>query len=143
TRLLARSLPNSRVVGIEADARQLETAHELARQSGEAELVELREGRAEALPLQEAEAGSFDLVHTRFLLEHHRRPLDVVREMVRAARPGGRVVLFDDDHDVMRFSPAAPRMERLWQAFVRTYDRIGCDPYVGRHLPSLLARAGA
>jgi len=31
----------------------------------------------------------------------------------------------------------------LWKAFQRTYDRLGCDPYIGRRLVSLLHDAGA
>jgi hypothetical protein len=31
----------------------------------------------------------------------------------------------------------------LWQAYIRTYDRLGNDPYVGRRLVGLLHEAGA
>jgi hypothetical protein len=31
----------------------------------------------------------------------------------------------------------------VWQAYIRTYDRLGNDPYVGRRLVSLLHAAGA
>ena len=31
----------------------------------------------------------------------------------------------------------------LWQAYIRTYDRLGNDPYVGRRLVGLLHAAGA
>ena len=31
----------------------------------------------------------------------------------------------------------------LWQAYIRSYDRLGNDPYVGRRLVSLLHEAGA
>ena len=37
----------------------------------------------------------------------------------------------------------APGLRTLWTAYVRTYDRIGNDPYVGRRLVSLLVSAGA
>ena len=37
-----------------------------------------------------------------------RDPLAVVRQMVRAVKPGGRVVLADDDHDLLRLWPEPP-----------------------------------
>ena len=63
--------------------------------------------------------------------------------MVRAVRPGGRVVLEDDDHDLLRLWPEVPSFERLWRAYVHTYDRLGNDPYVGRRLAEMLHAAGA
>lgn len=132
-----------RVVGIERSAEQLAEAVRLARDAGEEGLVELRQGDAFALPLREDEWGTFDVAHTRFLLEHVPDPLRVVREMVRAVRPGGRIVLEDDNHDGMRLWPEPPGFGPLWQAYMRSYERLGNDPYVGHRLVSLLYQAGA
>jgi 2-polyprenyl-3-methyl-5-hydroxy-6-metoxy-1,4-benzoquinol methylase len=46
--------------------------------------------------------GHFDVAHARFLLEHVPDPLVIVRTMVRAVRPGGRVILADDDYEGLR-----------------------------------------
>jgi len=144
TRRLARAAgPGATVVGVEASEAQLAEARRLAEAEGEAALVEFRKGAAEELPLRAGEAGAFDLAHARFLLEHHRRPGAVVAEMVGAVRPGGRVVLLDDDHDVLRMHPEPGAALALWRAYLRSYDRLGCDPYVGRRLPALLHQAGA
>ena len=94
-------------------------------------------------PLREAEWGTFDVVHTRFLLEHLRDPLAVVRAMVRAVRPGGRIILEDDDHDLMRLWPEPPGFTTLWQAYQRSYEHLGNDPIIGRRLVLLLSEAGA
>jgi hypothetical protein len=77
------------------------------------------------------------------LLEHVPNTLDVVRGMVQAVRPGGRVVLEDDDHEIMRLCPEPPGWRPLWEAYMRSYDRLGNDPYIGRRLVSLLHQAGA
>ncbi len=144
TRLLASHLATrKKVVGVEQDARQLAEAQRLAQAAGENDLVEFRAGNALDLPLRADEWGTFDLAHARFLLEHVRDPLAVVRKMVEAVRPGGRVVLADDDHDVLRLDPEPPGFMALWQAYVRSYDRHGNDPYIGRRLVSLLHQAGA
>jgi len=144
SRAMARSAgPGTRVVGIERSAEQLAEAVRQARAAGEEDLVELRQGDALALPLRDDEWGTFDVAHTRFLLEHVPDPLRVVREMVRAVRPGGRLILEDDNHDVMRLWPEPPGFGPLWQAYIRSYDRLGNDPYVGHRLVSLLYLAGA
>jgi len=144
TREIAAALgPEAHVLGIERDPRQIEAARLLGAAHPAAGQVELREGRAEDPPLAPDEVGSFDLAHARFLLEHHEDPLAVVRAMVRAVCPGGRVVLADDDHDVLRMWPEPPAFLALWRAYTRLYVENGTDPYVGRRLVALLSEAGA
>lgn len=144
TRMMARRVgPAGRVVGVERDRAQLREARTQAEHSGEGGLVEFRQGEAEELPLADDEWGTFDVVHARFVLEHVTDPGAVVRVMTRAARPGGRILLEDDDHDVLRLSPDLPGVIDLWRAYYRTYERQGKDPYVGRHLVTLLREAGA
>jgi hypothetical protein len=63
--------------------------------------------------------------------------------MVRAARPGGRIILQDEDHDILRLWPEPDGVAAVWQAYIRSYERRGNDPYVGRKLPALLHEAGA
>jgi SAM-dependent methyltransferase len=144
TRAMARVAgPKARVVGIERDLDQLAEAQKQASADGEQNLVELRHGDALDFPLRESEWGTFDVAHTRFLLEHVADPLTVVRGMMQAVRPGGRIVLADDDHDILRLWPDLPGLMSLWNAYIRTYDRLGNDPCVGRRLVWLLNAAGA
>jgi hypothetical protein len=58
--------------------------------------------------------------------------------MARAIRPGGRIILQDDDHSLLRLWPEPEGLRSLWQAYVRTYEAAGNDPYVGRRLVSLM-----
>ena len=132
-----------RVVGIERDSEQLAEALRQARQADEHDLVELRQGDVHSPPLGEDEWETFDLAHARFLLEHLADPLPVVRSMVRALRPGGRIVLADDDHDLLRIWPEPPGFRELWDAYMRTYSLNGTDPSIGRRLVSLIQSAGA
>ncbi|MEX3010906.1 methyltransferase domain-containing protein [Hoeflea sp. TYP-13] len=143
TRLIARTVgSNGHVVGIERDRHQILQAKRLADSSEESRLVEFRKGDALELPLSGSEWGTFDVAHARFLLEHVPRPALVIAQMVRSVRPGGRVIVFDDDHDDFRPWPEPPGFQALWQAYVRSYDRLGSDPYVGRRLVSLLRDGG-
>jgi sigma-B regulation protein RsbU (phosphoserine phosphatase) len=131
------------VVGIERDTAQIAESARQADAAGEAHLVDVRQGAAAEPPLTEDEWGGFDIAHGRFILEHVRDPQAVVRAMMRAVRPGGRLVLEDDDHDVMRLWPALPSFTELWHAYIGVYEDLGADPYVGRHLVSMLHEAGA
>ncbi len=131
------------IIGFERDERQLAEAKRQAAEAGEENLVDFRQGDATALPLAADELETFDLVHTRFLLEHVPDPQAVVNQMFKAVRPGGRVVLADDDHVTFRCVPEPLGFHALWQAYMRSYDRLGNDPFIGLHLVSLLHRAGA
>jgi len=144
TRAMARKAgSDGLVVGVEQSAEQIAEAQRQADAVGESGLVDIRRGNATSLPLADDEWGTFDVVHTRFLLEHVPDPDAVVAAMFRAARPGGRVILEDDDHDVLRLSPEVPGFDRLWDGYVEMYRSLGCDPFVGRRLVSLLRGAGA
>jgi ubiquinone/menaquinone biosynthesis C-methylase UbiE len=144
TRDMARAVaPGGRVIGVEQDKQQLAEARRQAQEVGEMDLVEWRHGDALELPLEKSEWGRFDVAHARFVLEHVREPEQVVRQMVRAVRRGGLVVLADDDHQVLRLWPEPPGFMELWQAYIRAYEHLGCDPFVGRRLVALLRDAGA
>ena len=134
--------PSASVVGIETSSDQIERARALARAAGEESLVDLRLGDALEPPLRADEWGSFDVVHARFLLEHLPDPRRAVEVMARAARPGGRVVLEDDDHDLLRLWPELEGIARVWDAYMESYRKLGCDPLIGRKLPRLLHEAG-
>jgi SAM-dependent methyltransferase len=144
TRAMARAAgPNAYVLGVERSGEQIAEARRQAASAGEEHLVEFRQGDAYSFPLREDEWATFDVAHTRFLLEHVTDPLAVVRLMVKAVRPGGRIVLEDDDHEIMRLWPEPDAFARLWRAYIRTYEHLGNDANVGRRLVSLLYDAGA
>lgn len=142
TRLMARAC-GGRAVGVERSQEQLEAARALAREAGEEDLVEFREGDAYNLPLGADERATFDIVHARFILEHVQEPLRVVHQMVEAAKPRGRIVLMDDDHELLRLYPDAIGFMQVWAAYMNSYRALGADPEIGRKLPELISRAGA
>ena len=131
--------PGGEVVAVERDERQLVRARERGAASG----FDVRGGSVYEPPLADAEWGTFDLVHARFLLEHLDRPEEACAVMLRAVRPGGRVVLVDDDHSLMRFWPDPGGMVELWADYALQYERLGFDPWIGRRLAALLVGAGA
>jgi SAM-dependent methyltransferase len=115
TRAMARTA-RARVIGIERSGEQIREAQRQAALDREESLVELRQGDALRFPLHADEWGTFDIAHTRFLLEHVPEPIEIVRAMVRAVRPTGRIILEDDDHDFLRLWPEPDGFAALWQA---------------------------
>ena len=132
---------NGRCLGIERDKNQLKSSLQNLEHAGKP-WVEFRQGNAENLELHQHEWGSFHLAHARFVLEHVKQPENVVEGMARAVRPGGRVALADDDHQLMRLHPEPAGFPALWQAYLRSYDRLGNDPFIGRRLVSILHQCG-
>ena len=144
TRLMAAQLSASAlVIGVEQNPDQVEAALQLTEEDAEGGMVDFRISDAKHIPLDEKEIGRVDLAHARFLLEHVADPAEVVRDMVAVVRPGGRIVLADDDHELMRFWPEPPGLDAAWRAYYRSYRQLGNDPLVGRKLASLLRQAGA
>lgn len=134
---------DGRVLGIERDRTQLATALQRSHEGHDfAATVEFRRGDAVKPPLRPGEWASFDVAHCRFLLEHVPEPERVVAAMAEAVRPGGRVVLEDDDHDLLRLWPPVPGVDRLWLAYIHAYRQSGNDPFIGRRLVALLDEAG-
>ncbi len=142
SRQLRALVPHGKVVGVERKSEQITRGIELAMARGYKGEVDFRKGSAYDLPLLRDEAGTFDLVFIRFLLEHLQDPLLAVQQAHTALRSGGRIILVDDDHANFRITPAQPAFERLWPAYCRVYESLGQDPYIGRKLVTLLHQGG-
>lgn len=134
--------PSGKCLGIERDGHQLETANKNLAKQKEIQWVEFRQGDAENMPLSNEEWNSFDVGHARFVLEHLSKPEIALSQLVKAVRPGGRVVLEDDDHMSFVLYPEPAGFSTLWTAYMRSYDRLGNDPYIGRRLVSLMHESG-
>jgi SAM-dependent methyltransferase len=130
--------PAGMCLGIERDVNQLMKA----RQNYSAPNLEFRQGDALQIPFRDAEEGKFDMVHTRFLLEHLSNPAIAVSQMAKALKPGGRIFLLDDDHETMVLFPEPVGFKELWTAYMDSYVEVGNDPFIGRKMPKLLQDHG-
>jgi SAM-dependent methyltransferase len=130
--LAERVAPSGVVVAVDIDTRFLEP---LAGPNLEPVALDVTE---RALPSAE-----FDLVHARLLLEHLPARGDVVSSVIRAARPGGWVVLEDLDWSTaLVIDPPSDVHSRVARAIRSVYTRHGYDPHYGRSLPRRLRAAG-
>jgi len=138
TRTLARRVvPGGSAVGVDTSAALLKVARELANEAGFGAIIEFKEGDCRALPFPDA---SFDAVVAATTFSHVPDVGRGLAEMVRVARPGGRVGVFDIDGDLTLF--AHPDRE-LTRRIVTAYSDLGwVNGLLVRRLPALLADLG-
>jgi ubiquinone/menaquinone biosynthesis C-methylase UbiE len=125
------------VVGVDRDQSILRLASQEAERQGLP--VTFRRLDAEEL----AEEAAYDLVFSRYLLSHLPRPHRAVEAMVRALRPGGRLVLEDvffPGHVCYPANAAFDRYLELYQAVARAKE--GGDAAIGPRLLGLALDAG-
>ena len=90
-------------------------------------------------PLPEA---AFDLVHSRFVLEHLPARSAVLARLVAATRPGGWVVVEDYDWTGFGIEPEDPLSRRGADAIIGFMAAAGFDPQYGRRLVNEFHAAG-
>ena len=122
------------VIGLDKDARFLEYAR-----SGAPANVEFRQGDAYGSDLP---AGSFDLVHMRFVASTAGDPERLLQEAIRLARPGGIVALQEPDASTLNCYPPHPAWERLKAALIGAFSGVGSDLQLARRLYAVMRRAG-
>jgi SAM-dependent methyltransferase len=138
TSRLAELFPKASLVGLD-----LEQAHlDRARSRLEALRGRVRFERGDALSLPFAEA-SFDLVVCRHLLQALPDAARAIHEMVRVARPGGRLHVLAEDYGMLWCHPTPRDADQFWQQIPPKYGAaIGCDLHVGREMFTLMKDAG-
>jgi SAM-dependent methyltransferase len=136
--LAERVAPAGRVVGLDADPAHTAMAAGFAARRGLSGVeIMTADARSTGLP-----SGSFDLVHARTLLVNLPDPAGVAAEMIRLARPGGRVASMEPDTEHSRCHPPHPAFDRLCEIFTVAFRRNGADPWIGRRVPELFRQAG-
>jgi SAM-dependent methyltransferase len=136
--LAERVTPAGRVVGLDANPAHAAMAAEFAVERGLSGVeIITADARATGLP-----TGSFDLIHARTLLVTVPDPAGVAAEMVRLAKPGGRVADAEPDMEHALCYPPHPAFDRLGDIFNAASRRTGADPWIGRRIPELFRQAG-
>lgn len=133
--------PEGSVIATDLDTRFLE----------EIEATNLEVRRHDILE-DDLEAGSYDLVHSRFLLEHLPRYREALANMVEALAPGGWLVvedvdfagaLYADPEQRPGYPPdSIPTAAELSSRLMTMAPLRGIQPELGRRLPELLVEAG-
>jgi ubiquinone/menaquinone biosynthesis C-methylase UbiE len=99
-RWLARRTDGAnQIVGMDVNPFLLQEATALARQEGLEHIIAFREGNAEALPFPD---GSFDVAMSSTVIQRVNAD-QMLMEMVRVTKPGGRVAVVGHAHDMHRW----------------------------------------
>lgn len=130
--------PTGTVCGLDSTAFSVARARELAVQAGLANTT----FEAADLAATGLAADCADLVLARGVLGRVTRPAAVVREMVRLTRPGGVVVLTDQDEGLVIYEPEPPVLTELRAVLAERSRAAGFNPHVGRRLFHHLIEAG-
>lgn len=128
---------SGRVVGLDVDPEMVALANERSRNAGFGERVAHQVGDAVALPFAD---DTFDACRSERLFQHLPDPPAALAEMVRVTRPGGRIVVFDTDHETVVVDSPDPEITRRLMRF--RCDHMFTNPGSGRQLYRLFREAG-
>jgi ubiquinone/menaquinone biosynthesis C-methylase UbiE len=135
-KLALRVGPTGQAVGIDRDERCLEFARRKAAQHKLPAAF-----RIESITdLREVDA--YDLVYARFVLTHLSKPDIALQRMVRAARPGGWVIVEDIEFAAHFSYPPCPAFSRYVDLYQQAVKHKGADPNIGPRLVSLFLDSG-
>lgn len=130
-----RVAPGGRVFAVDRSAGLLEKARSFTRQAGFGHLVDCRVADARELPYGPA---ACDAAFCHWLLGHVSRPHEVIAEMKRVTRRGGRVLAVEADWGTAMVEPGDTDVTRRILDFAA--DRH-LDAWVGRRIPNLFTES--
>jgi ubiquinone/menaquinone biosynthesis C-methylase UbiE len=137
TLAIARKVgPTGRAEGVDSDPIFIDQARSDAARAGLN--VTFRVGTAD----QPGEDAAFDLVYARFLLTHLPDPSIAASSMLRAAKPGGVVMVEDIDFGGSFCHPPSPAFDRYVSLYRDVVRSAGGDAAIGPRLGDLLEDAG-
>lgn len=136
-RLLRRDDFRGTAVGVDHSAAFIDAARSLTAKEQLDRRVHFRAGDAHRLDFPDA---SFDAVFAHTVISHVTDPRVVLREMVRVARPGGVVAIFDGDYSSLTYAHPDPEFGRTMDLALATASFN--NPRIMRDLPRLLPGLG-
>lgn len=136
---LLEEFPESHLVGVDIDEAHVARAKERCQLRFE-ERAEFRAADAFATGLAD---NAFDLTVCRHMLQAVPKAEDVVKELCRVTRPGGRVHLLAEDYGMIHFYPTRLDCDAFWRKGPMVFaSQTGTDLTSGRKMYTLLQEMG-
>jgi ubiquinone/menaquinone biosynthesis C-methylase UbiE len=129
--------PGGSVVGVDTDEVKLDLAR---RAAAERQLGNVTFAAVDATAWDEP--GAYDVVYSRFLLQHLSQPGRLLRRMWAAVADGGVLIVEDADFDGWGCDPPNEGFELFLDAYRQVLARRGGDHAMGRKLYRCFLAAG-
>jgi len=124
------------ISGSDLSASLVNQARKLAKEAGLESIQFFQaDGQGSDFP-----AGAYDVVLAHTVFSHVAEPTALVREMMRLARQGGRLVIHDADFSSVTFGSGNAELDRKMPK--QYLDAICQSPYVMHDMPRLLKQFG-
>ncbi len=138
SRRIAELVPGCEVLGVDITPSSLQRA----REQHAALAPRLRFEAGDAYQLA-AEAGEYDLVACRHVLQAVPEPARIIAELVRVTRAGGWVHVLSEDYSMLHMMSGPHDPDDLWRLGPVAYGaHTGTDTRLGRKTWSLMHSAG-
>jgi SAM-dependent methyltransferase len=126
------------VTGIDASEEQIAAAQALTREA----VVDRVEFRAGSVYEPQVEAGSVDVSYSRWLMVHLQRPVDAMRAIYGALKPGGVMVCEEADVSAIYAEPKSEAYEEMREIALASGRARGVDYAGGRWAHTWALEAG-
>jgi ubiquinone/menaquinone biosynthesis C-methylase UbiE len=129
--------PGGSVTGVDMDEVKLGLARKAAAERGVSNVEFLARNVSNW-----DEPDAYDVVYSRYLLQHLREPVNLLRRMWAAVRSGGLVLVEDADFDGWCCHPPNEGFDFFVRAYAEVIRRRGGDHATGRKLYQYFLQAG-
>ncbi|MBZ5736914.1 class I SAM-dependent methyltransferase [Nocardioides mangrovi] len=130
--------PTGSVVGLDMDEVMLALARSVATERGLSK-VDFHQADVSTW----TDPAAYDVVYARALLQHLPDPLDMLRRMWAAVRPGGVLIAEDTDSERAFCEPPNPGFDFVIRHYTALLAHRGTDANVGRRLFGYVRSLGA
>lgn len=129
--------PSAKFTGVELDPVLLDMARARLQNNKSVEAV-----FSSSIEKFSPQKNSFDMAIMRLVLEHLPQPVNVLKHVREMLKPGGRIIVIDNDFDYHLCSyPEITELKDLYNAYRQSRIKDQGDPCIGRKLPLLLKAA--
>ncbi|MCD6290171.1 MAG: methyltransferase domain-containing protein [Anaerolineae bacterium] len=128
--------PMGKVVGIDIDESSIAEARRRAEEVGVSEWTEHRVADAADMPFED---NTFDACHSERLFMHLTNPDEILDEMIRVVKPGGRIAVIDPDGASISWDTEEAEIERR---LIPVWNLLQENPYAGRQAFRLFKQHG-
>lgn len=137
--LLAKTFPNSKVIGVEPEELLRKRANDQAQTLGYSEQCSFIDGCGEHIPLSD---NCVDFSYCRFLFQHLPDPVTVLKELLRVISPKGIAAVLDvDDMGVLMY-PEPEGFEKFRKKVNLAQSRLGGDRQISKKMLAYMLQAG-